>query len=396
MSIKIGDLTIPLGGDAEKLATPRTIALTGGATGSTTFDGSADANIDVTNINSQYVSLPANKLSALNYIEMLSFSQNAFNGLADENILVETADKGSDAWETVELVGRICDTNYSPTAQTTSFPKSKQLRLTFTVDQYRSARIFAFVSYFSSQGDQVSITKFEAALYGTDNFEVRDAIGGTILGWPSRFIVRCSSFVFGYSSSYYGKIRLTFECTETVTQYPTWQFRNIQALTWMIYNDAQKRIRMFENNADGIIVGGTVTADGFMGDIQPATSTNVGGILSSNSSISVDTSGNATVKKVEKLVMDYTLQANKWGLGVVPPTPGTENLQNIQINSYDYISSTSVQEIFPASNISSEQLKAYQEATIIGTDVYTTNSFQVKAMGKIPTIDIPITLVVWR
>lgn len=71
---------------ASKLATPRTLSLTGKAAGSTTFDGSANASINVTNVNAD----TASKLSTARKISITGNAMGAaaFDGSADANISV--------------------------------------------------------------------------------------------------------------------------------------------------------------------------------------------------------------------------------------------------------------------------------------------------------------------
>ncbi|WP_303164450.1 hypothetical protein [Mitsuokella multacida] len=71
---------------ASKLASPRTLSLTGKATGSTTFDGSANASINVTNVNAD----TASKLSTARKINITGNATGAanFDGSGDVSINV--------------------------------------------------------------------------------------------------------------------------------------------------------------------------------------------------------------------------------------------------------------------------------------------------------------------
>lgn len=71
---------------ASKLATPRTLSLTGNASGSATFDGSANATINVTSVNAD----TASKLSTARKISITGNATGAanFDGSADANISV--------------------------------------------------------------------------------------------------------------------------------------------------------------------------------------------------------------------------------------------------------------------------------------------------------------------
>ena len=74
---------------ASKLATPRTISLTGKAAGSTSFDGSANASINVTSVNAD----TASKLSTARKINITGNATGAatFDGTSDVNINVSVS-----------------------------------------------------------------------------------------------------------------------------------------------------------------------------------------------------------------------------------------------------------------------------------------------------------------
>ena len=74
---------------ASKLATPRTISLTGKAAGSTSFDGSANASINVTSVNAD----TASKLSTARKINITGNATGAanFDGSGDANISVSVS-----------------------------------------------------------------------------------------------------------------------------------------------------------------------------------------------------------------------------------------------------------------------------------------------------------------
>lgn len=88
---------------ATKLKTPRTLALTGKAAGSTTFDGSANASINVTSVNAD----TATKLSTARKINITGNATGAanFDGSADANISV-TVNESKHATMADNIVGR--------------------------------------------------------------------------------------------------------------------------------------------------------------------------------------------------------------------------------------------------------------------------------------------------
>lgn len=66
---------------------------------------------------------------------------------------------------------------------------------------------------------------------------------------------------------------------------------------------------------------------------------------------------------------------------------------NIYTYSSSDIKATTIIELYPASNITNEQFEALQSANIIG-GTQTTGSIELKAMGDVPTIDIPVIVVI--
>ncbi len=57
------------------------------------------------------------------------------------------------------------------------------------------------------------------------------------------------------------------------------------------------------------------------------------------------------------------------------------------------ITATNVVELYPTSSITQEQLEALQEANIIG-GTQSKGTFSLVAKGDVPTVDIPVTLIV--
>ena len=95
---------------ATKLATPRTLSLTGKATGSATFDGSADAAINVTSVNAD----TASKLSTARKINITGNASGsaAFDGTSDVNINVSVSQAAHADKATADANGRdFTDTN---------------------------------------------------------------------------------------------------------------------------------------------------------------------------------------------------------------------------------------------------------------------------------------------
>lgn len=76
-----------------------------------------------------------------------------------------------------------------------------------------------------------------------------------------------------------------------------------------------------------------------------------------------------------------TLLASSWSDNIYTYT-------NSQISSVD-----TVVEIYPSKDITTEQLEALQAANIIG-GTQSVGSLQLVAKGDVPTVDIPLTIII--
>ena len=84
-------------------------------------------------------------------------------------------------------------------------------------------------------------------------------------------------------------------------------------------------------------------------------------------------------KELKSTIISTTLYAETWNAGSYTITS-------------DFISSTSNQEIIPAVGITEEQYKALSAAMIVDGG-QSTGSMTLKALGKVPTIDVPIRII---
>jgi hypothetical protein len=96
-------------------------------------------------------------------------------------------------------------------------------------------------------------------------------------------------------------------------------------------------------------------------------------------------SGEYDLSEVSKtsITNNVTLSSGSW------TTDGTYSISN------SYVYSNSIVEIAPRSDITATQLKALQKANIIDGGM-TSGTIKLKAMGMIPTVDIPIVTIVRR
>lgn len=87
----------------------------------------------------------------------------------------------------------------------------------------------------------------------------------------------------------------------------------------------------------------------------------------------------AITNSIQSTTVNITLYAETW-------REGTYTITN------ELITSTSNQEIIPDANIKSDQMNALQKANIIDGG-QSTGSITLKALGTVPTIDIPIRII---
>lgn len=92
---------------------------------------------------------------------------------------------------------------------------------------------------------------------------------------------------------------------------------------------------------------------------------------------------------VDYLDIPVILLPNQWN-------DNDEYVIDVGGGNTSYISNTSLQLIFPDTNISKEALSAAQKAMIIDIGEYTDTSITVKCLGIKPNIEIPIRIIIFR
>lgn len=93
-----------------------------------------------------------------------------------------------------------------------------------------------------------------------------------------------------------------------------------------------------------------------------------------------ETGGKLSTKADKSTSVSITLTSTNWSSGIYTYTNSA-------------ITATNIIELYPASTITSTQFEALQSANIIG-GTQSAGSIQLKAMGDVPTIDIPIVLTI--
>lgn len=226
---------------ADKLKTPRSIALTGGATGTATnFDGSANISIPVTGLNATNLTtgtVPTARMSGApgayninpalaasgvlranvgtpTLAEMALVEQEFTNKIAFypyANGLCEVSSNGGTTWTTdtsvTETVWKklMCENNEA----SIKFTPDKQYRITITSKSY--CYLNAVYLYLSCAGNKAAI-RIEKYNNTTNSWSDVIAKSSEASGWPAHFWFQHSTVAFNTATtatSYCGKVRLT-------------------------------------------------------------------------------------------------------------------------------------------------------------------------------------------
>ena len=217
---------------ANKLATARTIAISGGATGTaTSFDGSANISIPITSVSESYLSW-GGKNFAGSYgpidaamVPHLGANRLAFMPAAGVNF--EYSTNGGSSWSTYSTsdankinffngngAGHIIGANSS-----TKIDKAKYMfRVTITAS---TAKVYTvlnkFVIYCSTNGSTGSYCTIQGRTQanvtaGTDTWVTfADKVG--ISGWSGYNVINISGRTIGTNSDQYGQLRFIFGVT---------------------------------------------------------------------------------------------------------------------------------------------------------------------------------------
>ena len=226
---------------ADKLKTPRSIALTGGATGTATnFDGSANISIPVTGLNATNLTagtVPTARMSgapgayninpalaasgvlranigAPTLAEMALVEQEFTNKIAFypyANGLCEISSNGGTTWTTdtsvTEAIWKALVSENNDAA--IRFTSDKQYRITITSKSY--CYLNAVYIYLSTAGNKAAI-RIEKYNNTTNSWSDVIAKSNEASGWPAHFWFQHSTVAFNTATtatSYCGKVRLT-------------------------------------------------------------------------------------------------------------------------------------------------------------------------------------------
>ena len=230
--------TLPANGGsattATKLATARSISLSGGASGSANFDGSANADISVTSLKESYLSWGGKNFSGsygcidAAMIPDLGANRMAFGKAA--GITVEYSRDSGATWtdygasdvSKTGLFGIGSDFIIGKADNTNKATADYMLRITVDTDKFEIYTVLnKFAIYVNTNGSNGNYCTIDASLKSTPTTWVNFANKANISGWSGWNIINTSS-ITTYGNSYgtqYGLLRFTFGCTSGSTTY---------------------------------------------------------------------------------------------------------------------------------------------------------------------------------
>lgn len=207
---------------ATKLKTARTIALGTGATGTaTSFDGSGNITIPVTEVKEAYLSWGgrniAGSFSALDAALIEDLSANRLAGIASSKVVCERSSNAGSTWTTYTPSGgtsAICTTsgNACNSNTTSSQSVNNWHRITIDVNGSIYCELKKIAIYLSTEGAGGTKCKVEWGDYSSTTVWTT-ATETAVSGWSGWNIINVSQTI---GSSQYGKVRyvrLTFSQT---------------------------------------------------------------------------------------------------------------------------------------------------------------------------------------
>ena len=215
-------------GKATKLATPRTITLVNGASGSVNFDGSANVGLPVNGVKEAYLEWGGRNISGsfrpldAALVPELGANRLAFGKAA--GITIEYSrdsgatwiDYGVDDYTKTALFSMGTNLVIGKADSTNKATAAYMLRVTIDTDVYPIYTIFnKFVMYISTTGSTGCYCTIDASFEATPDTWNIFADKAPISGWSGYNIINVSGLItYGnLPSSHYGKVRFTFGCT---------------------------------------------------------------------------------------------------------------------------------------------------------------------------------------
>lgn len=275
---------------ASRLATARSIALGTGATGTaTSFDGSGNITIPVTDIKESYLSWGGKNFTGdfgcidAAMVDELGANRLAFGKAA--GIKVEYSTDGGSTWADYGLTDAQKVALFSPDggtaiigkASTSTISTKCMLRVTIDTDAFHVyTYLNKFIIYLSTNGCRGSYCTIEASLESTPTKFTTLANKINVAGWSGYNVINISGITtFGNNSSYqYGLIRFTFGCTGVDTNYNGLQIYKIMGfggVGWTTPSTLAKTGHLYSiDSAQNATFPASVTATSFIGNASSA------------------------------------------------------------------------------------------------------------------------------
>lgn len=220
-------------GKANKLTNARTIYLGTGASGSCTFDGSANTTINVENVKEAYLQWGGKNFSG-NYgpIDAAMVPELGANRLMfgkANGIIVEYSRDSGSTWidyganDAAKINLFSCGLSFfiGKADSNNKATSDYMLRVTIDTDVFEIyTSLNKFVIYCSTNGSTGSYCTIDGSTEGTPDTFVTFANKVSISGWPGYNVINTNNIItYGNVNSYYGKVRFTFGCTGGSTTY---------------------------------------------------------------------------------------------------------------------------------------------------------------------------------
>lgn len=238
-------------GKATKLATARTISLSGATVGSATFDGSKDVNININSIPQGYIQWAGkNSYGALSPLEATAplFSTNRFALINPECVTIEYSQDGGNTWikhpndaspsvKTYLFTPEVSTVNLALGNKALNQETTPLDMLRVTVNGVAMTRYFSintFLVYMSNINDSSVRCSFSRTTWGGDTINSKDY---QVTGWPAWNTINLATpIAFGKSNSAYvtKEITFTFKLIGNVVRPP--MVCNIACIANTLYN----------------------------------------------------------------------------------------------------------------------------------------------------------------
>ena len=279
---------------ADGLSTPRTIAISGGVTGTATaFSGTSDISIPVTSVKEAYLSWGgrdiAGGVSPVDAAMVDTLGANRFAFMKPSAITVEYSRNGGQTWtvypfsdtQKVALFSGIVTQCYiGASSEEGGVDKSAyQLRITIDTDEGRLyTELKKIVIDCSSSGSTGCWCTVEGRTHGDVEGGVNEwavfVSRAAIAGWSGYSVINTSLTTYGSSDAHYQQVRFTFGVTEhsAASAYPGLTIRRIMGyggFGWATPSEMAASGHLYGYDASGNAkFPAAVEADTFIGTLS--------------------------------------------------------------------------------------------------------------------------------